>query len=149
MQGRDPLVLYYTVLYTTIDYGELGLQLSSKENQKRFCVDVTDGAQQCSGLQVIIDDIDGSGPHSCCAAFGCWCVGSFCSFHFHKERLTVHLLLHTHFSATHSCCAAFGCWCVGSFCSFHFHKERFTVHLLLHTHFYLDKKNTLVVHFCE
>ena len=35
MQGRDPLVLYYTVLYTTIDYGELGLQLSLKENQKR------------------------------------------------------------------------------------------------------------------
>ena len=35
MQGRDPLVLYYTVLYTTINYGELGLQLSLKENQKR------------------------------------------------------------------------------------------------------------------
>ena len=35
MKGRDPLVLYYTVLYTTIDYGELGLQLSLKENQKR------------------------------------------------------------------------------------------------------------------
>ena len=39
---------------------------------------------------------------------------------------------------------------VGSFRSFRFHKERFTtVHLLLHTHYYLDKKHTLVIHFCE
>ena len=29
------MLLHYTVLYTTIDYGELGLQLSLKENQKR------------------------------------------------------------------------------------------------------------------
>ena len=35
MKGRDPLVLYYTVQYTTINYGELGFQLSLKENQKR------------------------------------------------------------------------------------------------------------------
>ena len=28
-------MLYYTVLYTTINYGELGLQLSLTENQKR------------------------------------------------------------------------------------------------------------------
>ena len=35
MLGRDPLVLYYTVQYTTINYGELGFQLSLKENQKR------------------------------------------------------------------------------------------------------------------
>ena len=47
---------------------------------------------------------------------------------------------------THSCCTGFTG--VGSFRSFRFHKERCTVHLLLHTHFYLDKKNTLVIHFC-
>ena len=38
-----------------------------------FCVCVIDGAQQCSVLQVIIDDIDGIiDRHSCCAGFGCW-----------------------------------------------------------------------------
>ena len=31
-------MLYYTVLYTTINYGKLGLQLSLKENQKRTLV---------------------------------------------------------------------------------------------------------------
>ena len=29
---------YYTVLYITINYGKLGLQLSLKENQKRTLV---------------------------------------------------------------------------------------------------------------
>ena len=50
MKGRDPLLVYYTLLYTTIincpagishtprRHGKLGLQLSLKENQKRTLV---------------------------------------------------------------------------------------------------------------
>ena len=49
MYGRDPLVVYCTLLYTTINcptgishnprrHGKLGLQLSLKENQKRTLV---------------------------------------------------------------------------------------------------------------
>ena len=49
MKGRDPLVVYCTLLYTTINclagishnprrHGKLGLQLSLKENQKRTYV---------------------------------------------------------------------------------------------------------------
>ena len=38
-----------------------------------FYVDVIDGAQQCSVLQVISGDIDGIvHRHSCCAGSGCW-----------------------------------------------------------------------------
>ena len=46
-----------------------------------FCVDVIDGAQQCSVSQVISGDIDGIHRHSCCAGFGCWfflCYVSCC-----------------------------------------------------------------------
>ena len=35
------------------------------------------------------------------------------------------------------------------FVLFVFTKERCSVHILLHTLSYLDKKNTLVIHFCE
>ena len=43
-----------------------------------FCVDVIDGAQQCSVLQVISGDIDGIiHRHSCCAGFGCWFFSLF------------------------------------------------------------------------
>ena len=34
-----------------------------------FCVDVIDGAQQCSVLQVVCGDIDGIHRHSCFAVF--------------------------------------------------------------------------------
>ena len=43
-----------------------------------FCVDVIDGAQQCSVLQAIIGDIDGIiHRHSCCARFECWFFSFF------------------------------------------------------------------------
>ena len=49
MKGRDPLVVYCKLLYTTVNclagishnprrHGKLGLQLSSKENPKRTLV---------------------------------------------------------------------------------------------------------------
>ena len=64
-----------------------------------FCVDVTDGAQQCSVLQVISSDIDGILHRHSLLLRGVrlLVVGCFRSFRFHKERCTtVHLLLHTH-----------------------------------------------------
>ena len=46
-----------------------------------FCVEVIDGAQQCSILQVISGDFDGIiDRHSCWAGFSMLGVGSFRSF---------------------------------------------------------------------
>ena len=43
-----------------------------------FCVDVIDGAQQCSVLQAISGDVDGIiHRHSCCAGFECWFFSLF------------------------------------------------------------------------
>ena len=63
-----------------------------------FCADVTDGAQQCSVLQVISGDIDGIlHRHSLLlrAGLGCW---FFSFFSFSQRALyCVHLLLRTHY----------------------------------------------------
>ena len=43
-----------------------------------FCVDVIDGAEQCSVLQVISGGNDGIiHRHSCWAGFGCWLFSFF------------------------------------------------------------------------
>ena len=43
-----------------------------------FCVDVIDGAEQCSVLQVISGGNDGIiHRHSCWAGFGCWLLSFF------------------------------------------------------------------------
>ena len=49
-----------------------------------FCVDVTDGEQQCCVLQVISGDIDGIIHTPAARGSG---VGSFRSFRFHKRAV--------------------------------------------------------------
>ena len=61
------------------------------------CVDVTDGAQQCSVLHVISSDIDGILHRHFLLLRGVRVLVLFVLFVFTKERCTaVHLLLHTH-----------------------------------------------------
>ena len=75
-----------------------------------FCVDVTDGAQQCSVLQVISGDIDGILHRHSLLLRGVRVLVLFVLFVFTKSAVLLYIL---------------------------------------HTHSYLDKKNTLVKHFCE
>ena len=43
-----------------------------------ICVDVIDGTQQCSILQAMSGDVDGTiHRHASCAGFGCWFFSFF------------------------------------------------------------------------